>query len=1157
MEKKACGKLSAQSPPARIMPMCTQKWKIYLFIMIAFTAYFPSMAQTVILPAKTMSLEAVLSLIEKQTGYAFLYKEHLLADAKPVVVRTSNMPLLQLLDAVFKEQPLEYTIKGKTIFLSRKQAPPRLDNADPSSLLPGNQQASFLKVLVTDSAGKPLAGASVSVKKSRVSKITDNEGEVNINATEGDVIEVSYVGFQAQTSKVRRHMSQLVISLKPSEKKLEEVVVNAGILTRKKESFTGAVATFTGKELKQIGNGNVLQSLKTLDPSFIIMPNNNFGSNPNQLPSIQLRGTTSISTTTSNAIGSQFGTDPNQPLFILNGMESSLQQIVNLDINRIASITILKDAASTALYGSKAANGVVVVETKRPQPGDLRVSYTTDFRAEMPDLRGYDMMNAAELLEFQKLSGYYNPAARQNSQLILDTLYNNRLKAVLGGVNSYWLNVPLRNAFTTGHVLDVNGGSYEFQYDVALSYRSTPGVMKGSGKNTWGGSVDLSYRKKKVNFINRTYIEGSKGMESPYGSFSDYVSIAPYYRKNDNNGRLFNGKYLESFTGGDGTISLTQYQTPNPIYNALLRPLNETTYFNVQNNLSLIWDISPDWRFSSGILVNKSTGNSTVFTPAANTSFDAVDINQKGSYNYIQLNTWGYNGNAMLTYQKVFNTKHSLTGNLRAEVNEANNTAIGLSAVGFPDGVAPNPSFAYSYAVNSKPSYSEVKARQANALASVNYVFANKYYVDATYRLDGSTVFGSAKKYTSFWAAGIGWTINKENFLEAVDWITLLRLRANIGTNGNQQLGTFVSSSVYGYSNTATSFGTGLYLNQLGTPNLAWQSTRQISTGLDLVALDNRFIATLNAYQKFTNPLIVNASAAASTGVPSYALNAGQLTVNGLELILKYSPIMKLSKGIQWTIGLTGSVYKSEYSHFAAILAKENDLARQKFNDQKSLQDIPNYLRRYLDGYSPDDIWAVRSLGIDPATGNELLLKKDGTHTFYYDANDEVVVGSAIPKVQGVISSTLNIKGFSMGVNLRYSIGQSNFNTAVFDKVENISFAQLVYNQDRRALYDRWRQPGDIAMFKNINLSDPNVTSTYTPPTSRFIQQENYLSGESISVGYEFPAAQYPWIRKVKARTLRINGYMNDIFRISNVQYERGISYPFSKSFSFSMSLFF
>nr|WP_295863940.1 TonB-dependent receptor plug domain-containing protein [uncultured Chitinophaga sp.] len=170
------------------------------------------------------------------------------------------------------------------------------------------------------------------------------------------------------------------------------------MFNRNKTTFSGAVATFTGKELRQVGTLNVLESLKTLDPSFVIVPNNVAGSNPNLMPKIEVRGKTGLS---SNAVRDQFSTDPNQPLFILNGMETTLQQIIDLDMNRVASITPLKDAASTALYGFRAANGVIVVETIKPKPGELRISYTVNTRLEVPVLRDYNMMNATELLEFQ------------------------------------------------------------------------------------------------------------------------------------------------------------------------------------------------------------------------------------------------------------------------------------------------------------------------------------------------------------------------------------------------------------------------------------------------------------------------------------------------------------------------------------------------------------------------------------------------------------------------------------------------------------------------------------------------------------------------------------------------------------------------------------
>ncbi|MGN6417257.1 MAG: SusC/RagA family TonB-linked outer membrane protein, partial [Pseudobacter sp.] len=766
------------------------KLTVLLSLLAIFSAQATLTAQQLTISGKNLSLHHIFSSIKKQTGYVVFNNKRDLEGTKPVTITAINLPLTEALDIIFKDQPLKYVIRGKTIFVSRK---PAAQQPEPTPEISQNAiQLIPIKIRVTDSSGIPLSGATVTIKKNKVSKVTDSEGYVTIDANAGDIVEITYIGHATRSVKLSPNTTTLNITLQRAEQQYKEVVINAGIITRKKESFTGAVSSFTGQELRKVGNGNVLQSLKSLDPSFIINPSLLNGSNPNQLPNIQLRGTTAI--TTSSALRGSFDVDPNQPLFILNGMESTLEQIVNLDINRIASITILKDAASTALYGSRAANGVVVVETKRPRPGDLRVNYTLDLRAEIPDLSDYNMMNAAEFLEFQKMAGYYDIGDRQNSQLRQDTLYNRRLRTVLSGVNTYWLNVPLRNALTAGHNININGGSEEFQYDVMLSYRNTAGVMKGSGRESWGASIDLAYRKKNVNFLNRVYVEGSKAKESPYGSFSDYVNMAPFYPKQNANGNLFTGKYLETFTGPYYYLSFTERKTPNPIYNSTLNPKNENNLFRIQNNLSMIWDIRRDWRFTAGLQVVAESGDRIAFVSAADTRFDAVPIEQKGTYDYGRLKNWEYQGNAMITYQRVFREKHSLTGNLRTEVIERNKRDLGFTAVGFPDGVDPNPAFASGYAINSKPAYAEVKARQVNALSSINYSYNNKYYADATFRMDGSTVFGSQKKYESFWAVGLGWTVNREKFLENANWISLLRLRANIGTNGNQQLGTFVSS---------------------------------------------------------------------------------------------------------------------------------------------------------------------------------------------------------------------------------------------------------------------------------------------------------------------------------------------------------------------------
>ena len=287
---------------------------------------------------------------------------------------------------------------------------------------------------------------------------------------------------------------------------MEEVVVN-GIFTRKKESFTGSTTTFTSKELKMVGNQSVLQSLKTLDPSFAIIENNEFGSDPNHLPNIEIRGKSSIV-----GLTDEYETDPNQPLFILDGFESDLETINDLSMDRVQSITVLKDAAATAIYGSKAANGVVVVETKLPAMGSLRVNYNGNLQLTFADLSDYNLMNSYEKLTFERLAGCYRLIDDEGNILDeeQDQIYNDLMKEVARGVDTYWMNEPLRFATTHKHTLSIEGGDATFRYGAGLSYGKTEGVMKGSDREVMNGNIRLIYRKGKLSFTNNLNINYSK-----------------------------------------------------------------------------------------------------------------------------------------------------------------------------------------------------------------------------------------------------------------------------------------------------------------------------------------------------------------------------------------------------------------------------------------------------------------------------------------------------------------------------------------------------------------------------------------------------------------------------------------------------------------------
>lgn len=990
--------------------------------------------------------------------------------------------------------------------------------------------------VVSQETKKPIAGVSIIVKEQGIKSTTDKDGLFTLKSNSPSMLTTfRHFGYKSLVISLKYSSEPILIEMINEHENIDEVVVT-GIVNRRKEVFSGSTATFSGEELRGIGNQNVLQSLRTLDPSFIMVDNNLSGSDPNALPRIELRGKSSvIKENNFGVLTDEYSRDPNSPLFILDGFEATLRQITDLDMNRIASVTLLKDAASTALYGARSANGVVVVETIKPKPGQLYLSYTADVGFDIPNLRDYNLMNAEEKLEYERLAGRYESKSFAKEDFVmLERFYNERLKAVKEGVNTYWLVKPLRNVATTqNHSLNAEGGSQEFQYNIGGNYNKMPGVMKGSDRTTWGARVNINYRTGKFNFNNNSYVSGYKAYNSPYGSFSTYAQINPYYKSE------IVGRYVEQTPSGyDGN---TPFNVPNPLYNSQLNSVSYNSNFLVTNNIGFNYMIDNSIRLDGAFQLSKIIDNGVNFVSPLDTRFDHVVNEQKGTYQHSTMNGFNYTGNLQLIYNKIINEKHSLTSNVRAELQEINSSVLGFTAVGFPEGVEGVPSFAYSYKPDSKPEVNiSPKVRRVNGLASLNYVFDNRYFFDGTFRIDGSTAFGSSNKFSPFWSAGLGWVTKRESFFKDVNWLDVLTLRGNIGKTGNQNFNSFSSTTVFYLEDDNNDFGQSLYHSSVGNPNLKWQTTRTTSFSLDFGGFNNRLTANLNFYHKYTDPLIVMIDATSSNGILSYPKNTGNMTYKGMEWALKYSPIFETAERKVWTIGITGSNYTSRYDGFNNTLNALNVEMQQSSS-----------IQRFADGRSPDDIWSYKSFGIDPSTGNEVFLTKEGLYTYDYQLADIRVVANSRPVVEGVISSTLRLKGFTFGAYMRYSLGASKFNHALYSKVENISFGDLGYNQDKRALEMRWRESGDIAQFKRISDTD------YTPISSRFISKENYFAGESISMGYEVDAKSSPWLAASKFKTLRFSAFMNNIFRVSNILLERGIDYPFANRISFSLNATF
>ena len=995
----------------------------------------------------------------------------------------------------------------------------------------GNTDDIVLSGKVIDASdGYPLIGVSVMVEGTKTGAATDIDGhfELKIPSQKCNIV-FSYVGYETVIKEFNGRnassFSRTVMSADAAE--LADVVVT-GVYEWKKESFTGASVTFKGDELKSVGSQNVLQSLKTLDPSFKIMESAQFGSNPNMMPDIEIRGKTSVV-----GLKEEYGSDPNQPLFILDGFEATLETIMNLNMNRVASVTILKDAASTAIYGSKASNGVVVIETKAPARGRLQFSYKGDFGLSIADLTDYNLMNSREKLEFETLAGVYRDnTGNPFNQIKFDNLRNERLKDIESGVDTYWLSEPIRTGFTHKHNIYAEGGEEKIRYDIGLSYGNVGGVMKGSDRQTIEGNVDLIYRTGKFQFSNKLTIN-YLDTENPVVPFSEYAQANPYYKKYNSGGGI--DKYLYYPEEG-----FDDYPVSNPLWNAHLNNYDKTAGFGFTNNFIFEWFILKDLRFRAKFGITKDERTDQTRLSPLHSDFDDLGETEKGLYTHAQTKKLFYEGDAAITFGKLLGSRHMVNAVGGFNFSSNKNQNYGYSANGFTEDQFAAPSFANGYPEGEKPKYNETLKRAVSFYLNGGYSYSDRYLFDVNYRLDGASMFGTGNRFRNTWSVGLGWNIHKEDFLmEKTDFFQMLKLRGSVGNPGNQNFSAYQAFSTYQFNGWMTNiFGAGVIVKNLGNEGLAWQETINYDIGADIAMWKNRVTVTFDYFWKNTDPLLAIISTKGSMGVSTIAMNAGAQKTNGWEATFKISPVYRPSEGINWNISVNATSSRSKYANIGNAFSSLNESGKASLVGTT----------RYYDGGSPTSIWAVRSAGIDPATGRELFIKKDGTYSFTYDSDDETVVGNTQPKLEGVLGTTLYYKGFSVGCYLRYRLGGQVFNSSVFQKVENIGTEEVYFNQDKRALYERWSESNRDAYYKGISMVQT------TSKSSRFVMDENTLTGESFNVGYEFPDRM---IRKLHIAALSLQLTMNDIFRASSVRVERGIEYPFARSVSFSLGVTF
>lgn len=980
---------------------------------------------------------------------------------------------------------------------------------------------------VIDENGNPLPGVNITYKNAKgVGVITDVDGNFTLAVpTNVHSLIFSYVGMKTQTVRISSPSEKVKVRMEPDAVAIQETVIT-GIYTRKAESFTGSMATYSEKELKTVGNQNVLQSLKVLDPSFIVLENNLSGSDPNATMNLNIGGNTNIV-----GLETEYTTNPNQPLFILDGFETTLSTITDLSMDRVASITILKDAASTAIYGAKAANGVVVVETKKPEAGRLQFNYNGNFGLEWADLTDYNLMNSSEKLQYEKLAGYYG-SLDANGNIIdeyYQNLYNQRMLRTKQGIDSYWMNEPLQTGFTQSHNIFAEGGDAAFRYGIGMTYTQTQGVMKNSNRDVLNGNVQLTYRIDKFAFTNQTNITNTD-VENPTVSFSDFARTNPFYDKYNEYGEIDQViEEIQTISGG------TQYIT-NPLWDLNQKSYDKNNQLSFTNNFQIEYRPLPELRIRGklGIIVGRS--NSKQFDSPEMSKYLTTDQLKRGSYSESNTKSSSYDGSLDISYGKTFG-KHTVNAIGGMQISENNSNLSMFQAIGYSSDLFSNPNFANGYPEGGRPSSSISKSRTASYYANFNYGYQLRYLLDFNLRTDGSSVYGVNNPFSTTWSLGLGWNIHNEAFFNKNGVLNYLKLRYSVGNPGNANLNAKMANSIYTYyTQYPNMFGLAALISSWGNSGLKWQRTNEHNVGIDIEMFHNRLRLSTDFFIKKTDPLLLSIDFPPSTGITQVPMNIGAMKNIGTTFTGSYIIIRK--PDMNWTVNANLRHIRTTYYNIGDLLEKYNEKGRTN-----------QTLTRYYDGASNTALYAVRSAGIDPMTGNEIFIRKDGSYTFKWDSADEVICGDSTPDVEGSFGTSFYWKGFSVNAIFSYRYGGQAFLSTLFNKVENISDVQVKYNQDKRALYDRWQKPGDIAKFKRID-----DTST-TNMSSRFIADDNTLELSTVFVGYETTAGK--WLQSIGASSFNIRIYGNNLFRLSTIKEERGIDYPFSRRISASVGIRF
>lgn len=934
--------------------------------------------------------------------------------------------------------------------------------------------------MVTDTAG-PIAGVIVAVKNTQIKTLTNAKGEYQIAAPANSILTFSFMGFNTKEELLKDRKKVDVIMATKSEALKEVEIVATGYGTVDRAKLTSAVSSIRADEIKNEVLPTISQAIQGKAGGVQVTQKSG---SPGGGLSIRVRGTTSINASsdplyvvdgipvnsTTNFTG---GSD-----FNFGGGTQGINILSSINPSDVASVEVLKDAASSSIYGARAANGVVLITTKKGEPGQSNFSFNAyEGFSQVPNERKYKFMNTGEYQDYMRDYYKYLPDANGNPSPVPDGILANP------GTNTDWQDQIFRTAPTRNYELSASGGSEKTQYYTSIGYMSQGGIIKGSDFSRLSARLNLDHQhSEKLKFsarVNLTRALNNRVQEenSKEGSTKNGILAPP-------NLPVFNA---------DGSYAYDQVNTSreNPL--AMLElPVNKSETFRVLTSVSAEYKIIPELTLKTNFGADMSYIDETFFMPPNGIRSFAAQGGigaQRNTRDQLWINE------TTLTYNKDFGDHH---------IDVLAGASVQQSKIQFVDARRSNfPSNDIEYisaggTITGANSYPE-EWSIASAFSRLNYDYKGKYLFTANFRADGSSRFGSNSRYGYFPSFAGAWRLSEEDFLKTNTVISNLKLRASWGITGNQNIPNYASYSLYTGSNNYMG-NTGYIPNVLGDKDLKWETTKQTDIGVDVGLFNNRISILADYYIKNTSDLLVGIAIPTSSGFQNRFTNVGEIQNKGFEFEISTK---NLTGDFKWSTSFNMAFNKNK-----VVSLPGGELYGGVGN-----------LNIAREGLALGTFFGWQMAGVNTQTGMIDYVKQDGTLGSPTDPADRVIIGDPNPDFYGGITNTFQYKNFDLNIMGQFSYGNDVFNYNLASGLDGSNRSSNGFTDWNR----RWRNPGDVT---DIPRPSPNNLDN-SAISSRFVEDGSFFRIRNITLGYTFSEKA---MERLKVKGLRVYTTVQNAF---------------------------